>query len=58
MNYWDVLENNIDRTIKWFTNQDPIHPQDKIQKLLRGEMIGEPRKKIDTTYTQKDKEIN
>jgi len=29
--------------------------QDKIQKLLKGEMVGEPRKKIDTTYTQKDK---
>ena len=29
--------------------------QDKIQKLLRGEMVGEPRKKIDTTYARKNK---
>ena len=29
--------------------------QDKIQKLLKGEMVGEPRKKIDTTYARKDK---
>ena len=27
--------------------------QDKIQKLLKGEMVGEPRKKIDTTYARK-----
>jgi hypothetical protein len=29
--------------------------QDKIQKLLKGEMVGEPRKKTDTIYTRKDK---
>tara|TARA_B100001146_G_C15906692_1_gene316953 strand:+ start:54 stop:560 length:507 start_codon:yes stop_codon:yes gene_type:complete len=27
--------------------------QDTIQKLLKGEMVGEPRKKIDTMYKQK-----
>ena len=34
LNYWDVVENNIDRTIKWFTKQGPIFPQDEIQKLI------------------------
>ena len=29
--------------------------QDKIQKLLKGEMVGEPRKKIDTSYAKKAK---
>ena len=23
-NYWDVIENNIDRLVKWFVKQDPI----------------------------------
>ncbi len=32
--------------------------QDKIQKLLRGEMVGEPRKKINTKFTSKEKTDN
>ena len=34
LNYWDVLENNIDRTIKWFTKQEPIFSKDKNQFLF------------------------
>jgi len=32
--------------------------QDKIQKLLRGEMVGEPRKKINTKFTSEEKTGN
>tara|TARA_Y100000741_G_scaffold361875_1_gene346623 strand:+ start:357 stop:869 length:513 start_codon:yes stop_codon:yes gene_type:complete len=32
--------------------------QDKIQKLLRGEMVGEPRKKINTKFTSEEKTDN
>jgi hypothetical protein len=28
-NYWDVIENNIDRTLKWFVKQNPIFCEDK-----------------------------
>ena len=47
--------------IKWSKNEkldnDDIEKltllQDKIEKLLRGEMVGEPRKKINTKFTNK-----
>ena len=49
--------------IKWTKdeklNNDDIEKledlQDKIQKLLRGEMVGEPRKKINTKFVDKEK---
>ena len=49
--------------IKWTKdekfNDDDIKKlrvlQDNIQKLLRGEMVGEPRKKIDTTFKRENK---
>ena len=32
--------------------------QDKIQKLIRGGIVGEPRKKHETTFGQKDKQMS
>ena len=50
--------------IKWSKNEklddDDIEKlillQDKIEKLLRGEMVGEPRKKINTKFTDELKD--
>jgi hypothetical protein len=50
--------------IKWSKNEkfddDDIEKltllQDKIEKLLRGEMVGEPRKKINTKFTNKSED--
>ena len=43
-NYWEIIEQNIDRTIKWFVKQNPIFSEDKrkfriweLEMKLRGD---------------------